>query len=119
MRNVYEVLREKEEAIEQVRREIESLRAATSRIAEETNSRSNIFARPGKCLETVKDTIDQTRDALGPPVPPAAEVMDEVLDKLRARLTEAVENESRLKGSRRISRHLKQMATSFLRSPLG
>jgi sugar-specific transcriptional regulator TrmB len=119
VRNVYEVLREKEEAIERVRREIERLRSATSRMTEEATSGSNNSATPGKCLETMKDTIDQTGDALAPPVPPATEVMDEVLDKLRVRLAEAVENESKLKGSRRISRHLKQMATSLLRSPLG
>lgn len=120
MRNIYEVLREKEEAVAQVRREIETLRSATPfpwRASEE-NTRLDRSERPAECLEVMRGAVGQTEDELGPPVTPAVDEMEEALDKIRTRLVEAADSESKLRGPKKISRHLRHMAASLLGTTL-
>ena len=118
MRNVYEVLREKEEAVAQVRREIETLRSATPWLVSEKNTRLDISERPAEYLEVMKEAVGQTGDALGPPLTPAVDEMEEALDKIRMRLVEAADDESKLRGPKKISRHLRHMAASLLGTTL-
>ena len=114
MRNIYEVLREKEEAVARVRREIETLRSATPWLASEKNTRLDRSERTAECLEVMREAVGQTGGAIGPPATPAVDEMDEALDKIRTRLVEAADNESKLRGPKKISRHLKHMAASLL-----
>ena len=51
MRNVYDVLREKQKCVEQVRREVEALRLTAQLVNETENPPVNI-ATPGSDLET-------------------------------------------------------------------
>ena len=118
MRNIYEVLREKEEAVARVRREIETLRSATPWLASEKNTRLDRSERTAECLEVMKEAVGQTREALGLPATPVADEMEEALDKIRKRLVEAAENEFRLRGPKKISRHLRHMAASLLGTTL-
>lgn len=59
MRDVYEVLREKENSLEQVRREVEALRLAVQLINESEGSPANIAVR-GDDLETRDDEVSAT-----------------------------------------------------------
>jgi hypothetical protein len=118
VRNIYEVLREKEEAVAQVRREIETLRSATPWLASEKNTRLDIFERRAECLEVMREAVGRTGDGLGPPVTPAVDEMEEALDKIRTRLVEAADNESKLRGPKKISHHLRHMAASLLGTTL-
>jgi hypothetical protein len=51
MRNIYDVLREKQKCVEQVRREVEALRLTAQLVNETENHPANI-ATPGSDLET-------------------------------------------------------------------
>jgi hypothetical protein len=83
-------VREKEDAIEQVRREVEALRSVTPLLPD------------AEALRTVAPLlVDETED----------------LDlEVRARLVEATENDSKLGRARKISRQLRHFATPFAAS---
>ena len=114
MRNVYEVLREKENAIERVRREVEALRSAASLLANQKHARSNISTRPADYQQVSTETFSEPKEAVDTVEPLVADEMEDVLAKIRARLIEAAENESKLGRSKRISRHLRQIAAPLL-----
>jgi hypothetical protein len=65
VRDIYEVLREKEDAIKRVRREVEALRSVTPLLDDETGARSNIPAGPAVRMEA---TTEKKPPVTGPPV---------------------------------------------------
>jgi hypothetical protein len=119
VRDIYEVLREKEDAIERVRREVEALRSVSFLLDDET-ARSNIAAPPAAHREVRTETamVSQQRDALSTAVPLFADETDDVLAKIRARLIEAAENDSKLGRSKKISRRLRHIAAPLLGASL-
>ena len=113
MRDVHEVLREKENAIERIRREVEALRSVKLLLTHETGSRSSIPAPPVACREVETEALSQLGEARNP----ASLLTDETehaLAKIRARLIEAAENDSKPGIAKKISRQLRQIA-----APLG
>ena len=113
MRNVYEVLKEKEDAVERVRREVAALRSVTPLLADESDVKSNI---PGSvaCRKVGTEPVSQLRDALRTVAPLLADEFEEHIVKLRARLIEAAEHDPNLCGSETVSRHLRHIAASWL-----
>jgi len=115
LQNVYEVLREKERAIERVRREIEALRSVSPLLADKTDARLNLSARPAAREEST-DTISQLGEALRTVAPLLADETEGIDPAIRARLIEAGENDSKLRESKKISRHLRLIAAPLLGS---
>jgi hypothetical protein len=118
VRDIYEVLREKEDAIERVRREVEALRSVSFLLDDETGARSNIPAPPAARREVRTEMVSQQRDALSTAVPLFADETDDALAKIRARLIEAAENDSNLGRSKKISRRLRHIAAPLLGTSL-
>jgi hypothetical protein len=116
VRDVYKVLREKEDAIEQVRREVEALRSVTPFLSD---SRSTI-PQPTVRREAKRETISQP---LGEALRTVALLLvDEAEDfdpEVRARLVEGAEIQFQSGRARRISRQLCHLATPLLRTNLG
>jgi hypothetical protein len=115
VRDVYEVLREKEDAIEQVRREVEALRSVTPLLSD---SRSTV-PQPAFCREARTKTISQQ---LGEALRTVALLLvDETEDfdpEVRARLVEGGEIQFQSGRARRISRQLWHFATPLPRTNL-
>ena len=112
MRGVYEVLREKEDAIERVRREIEALRSVTPWLADE-DARSNIPAQPAVRGEVRTDTVMQLGEALRIVAPLLVDETGDLPAEIRARLVEAGEN-AKLGRAKKISRQLRHIAAPLL-----
>jgi hypothetical protein len=106
MRDVYHVLREKVEAIEQVRREVEALRSVSPLLAD---ARSNSFHEEARTL-----TSSEMGDALRTVAPLLTDETEDINPELRARLIEAGENDFNQSTSRRISRQLRHLAAPWL-----
>ena len=115
MRDIYEVLREKENSIKRVRREVEALRSVTRLLADETGARSNSPELPVARRELRTGTVTQQGGpSTATPLP--ANEMDDVLAAIRTRAIEAAEAESTLGTAKRISRELKRIAAPLLGS---
>jgi len=112
VRNVYELLREKESAMEQLRREVAALRSVTSLLADGSDASSNISVPPGICREDGTETVSQLGDALHTIAMLRADENEEYLVKLRARRIEAAESDFRR--SKTISGQLRHVAASWL-----
>lgn len=109
MRNVYDVLREKEYAIERLRREVEALRSVTPLLAD---ARSNI-PQSATCTEARLEMASELGEALRAVAPL---LVDDALDldpEIRARLVEATERESRLGRTAKILHQLRHKARGF------
>jgi HEAT repeat protein len=107
MRDVYKVLREKVDAIEQVRREVEALRSVSPLL---TDARSNSFHLAAH-REVGNMTSSEMGDALRTVAPLLIDETEDVNPQLRARLIEAGENQ----GTRRkISQQLRHLAAPWL-----
>jgi len=115
VRDIYEVLREKEAAIESVRREVEALRLVIPLLGHarpsipqadvSRDARTEPGSQEGEALRTVAPLlVDETED-LDPEV--------------RARLIEAAESDSKLGRAHRISRQLRHIAAPLLGANLG
>jgi hypothetical protein len=116
VRDVYEVLREKEDAIEQVRREVEALRSVTPLLAD---SRSTI-PEPAVRREAGTETIShQLGEALRTVAPLLVDETEDFDPEVRARLVEGAEIQFQSGRARRISRQLWHFATPLLRANLG
>jgi hypothetical protein len=108
VRDVYMVLREKEDAIQRVRREVEALRSATPLLAD---ARSNTLqVRNNGRTETASGLAEALR-TVAPLLVDNAEEFD---PEIRARLVEAAENDSHLSSAKRISRQLRHLAMPLL-----
>jgi len=118
VQNVYEVLREKEHAIERVRREIEALRSVSPLLADKIDARLNISEQPAARGEGRTDTVSQLREALRTVAPLLADGTEGLDPAIRARLIEAGENDSKLRGSKKISRQLRLIAAPLLGASL-
>jgi hypothetical protein len=116
VRDVYEVLREKEEAIEQVRREVEALRSVTPLLSD---ARSTIRQPAVRREAGTETTSQQLGEALRTVAPLLVDENEDLDPEVRARLVEATENDSKLGGVRKISRQLRHFATPLLRANLG
>ena len=114
MRDIYEVLREKEDAIERVRREVNALRSVTPLLVDKMAARLNVSAPPAAGGEVRSEMVSQVVDALSTAAPLLADETDAVLAKLRARLVEAAENDAKLGRAQKISRQLRHIAAPLL-----
>src|ERR1700745_618667 len=103
-------MREKEDAIERVRREIEALHSVTLLLADETDTRSNIRAGPAVRIEATTQTVSQQGEVLSTAAPLLADERDEALAKIRVRLIDAADNDSKLGRAREISHQLRNIA---------
>ena len=112
--NLHEVLREKENAMERIRREVEAVRSVTPSLAHETEAGSNILVSPVVCREVETEAIRQPGEARNPVTPLLIDETDRALAQIRARLIEAAENDSKLGRAKRISRQLRQIAAPVL-----
>lgn len=124
MRNVYEVLREKEDAIERVRREVEALRSVTPLLVtpllvDKLDARLNVSAPSAARWEARTETVSELGEALRTVAPLLADETEDLLAKVRARLVEAAENDSKLSRAKTISRQLRQIAAPLLGANLG
>jgi hypothetical protein len=116
VRDVYEVLREKEQAIEQVRREVEALRSVTPLLSDARSTIPQPVVHREANTETVSQELGEALRTV------ASLLLDETEDfdpEVRARLVEATENDSKLGRARKISRQLRHFATPLLRANLG
>jgi hypothetical protein len=124
VRNVYEVLREKEDAIERVRREVEALRSVTPLLVtpllvDKLDARLNVSAPSAARWEARTETVSELGEALRTVAPLLADETEDLLAKIRARLVEAAENDSKLSRAKTISRQLRQIAAPLLGANLG
>jgi hypothetical protein len=114
VRDVYEVLREKEQAIEQVRREVEALRSVTPLLSD---ARSTI-PQPAVRRGAGRETISQLGEALRTVAPLLVDETEDFDPEVRARLVEGAEKQFQSGRARRISRQLLHFATPLLRANL-
>jgi hypothetical protein len=112
LRDFYEVLREKEDAIEQVRREVEALRSVTPLLSD---VRSNV-PQTGIVRAATSETADQLGEALRTVAPLLADETEEFDPAIRARLVEAAENDSNLGRAKGISRQLRWLTAPLQRA---
>lgn len=109
VRDVYIVLREKEEAIEQVRREVEALRSVSPLLADARSNALQVAVRMDGRTQTASRLGEALRTV-------AALLVDETEDldpEVRARLVEAAENGSKIGRAKQISRQLRHLAIPF------
>jgi len=110
MRDVYQVLREKVDAIAQVRREVEALRSVSPLLAD---ARSNsLYLAEHKEARAL--TSSEMGDALRTVAPLLIDETDDVTPELRARLIEAGENDFKQGAGTKISRQLRHLAAPWL-----
>jgi hypothetical protein len=114
VRDIYEVLREKEDAIERVRREVRALRSVPPLLDDKMDARLNVSAPLAAGGEARTEMTGQEVDALSTAAPLLADETDDVLAKIRARLIEAAENDAKLGRAQKISRQLKHIAAPLL-----
>ena len=112
MQNIQQLLKEKEDAIEQVRRELEALRSVTPLLSDSV---------PGLLLsfpyrDAENETSTQLGEALRTVAPLLVDEADEFDPEIRARLVQAAENDSNLSRVQRISLQLKHITAPFLGS---
>ena len=110
MRDIQQLLREKEEAIEQVRREVEALRSVTPLLSESGIfiPQSFVYGKAG--IETDAAIVA----ALATVGPLLADEHDEFDPGIRARLAEAAENQFKLSTTNGLSRQLRRIAAPLL-----
>jgi hypothetical protein len=110
VRDIEEVLREKERAIEQLRREIEALYSVTPLLDGGKSSNPQAEWRSEMNIETASDLGDALRTA----APLLMDDADEFDPGVRARLVEAGESECNRGRGRSLSRHLRHIAAPLL-----
>jgi len=111
MRDIQQLLREKEEAIEKLRREVEALRSVTPLLSESGVFIPRSFVNQKAGIET-DAAIGAALVTVGPLL---ADEKDEFDPGIRARLAEAAENDLKLSGTKGISRQLRRIAAPLLR----
>ncbi len=113
MRDIHAVLREKQNALEQLRRDLQALRSVTPLLDEDIGRGMDIPVPPVARQEVRTESATQQEEALGTAVPLFADETD-VLAEIRARLVEAAENDPKLGRSNKISRTLRHIAGPLL-----
>ena len=83
MRDVYEVLGEKKNAVERLRREVAALRSVAW-LVDETDTTSNVPAQPDVYVEAGSDTISRQREALRTAAPLLADDPYDLADRIRS-----------------------------------
>jgi periplasmic protein TonB len=84
VRDVYEILREKENAVERVRREVEALRSVVPWLADEAAIRSKVPVHPSVPMEAATEMVSRQREALRKASPFVADETYDLADKIRA-----------------------------------
>ena len=110
MRDIQELLKEKERAIEQVRRQVEALRSVCPLLSHAGPN----TPQPAVCWELGAEKDNQLGEALRAVAPLLVEETDEFDPSLRARLVEAAERDRNLGRTRKISHQLRQMVAPLL-----
>src|ERR1700758_2623543 len=83
MRDVYEVLGEKKNAVERLRREVAALRSVAW-LADETATLSNVPVQPNIYIESASERVSRHREALRTAAPLLADEAYDVADRIRA-----------------------------------
>jgi periplasmic protein TonB len=83
MRDVYEVLGEKKNAVERLRREVAALRSVAG-LVDETATISNVPVQPNVCMEAATETVSRHREALRTAGPLLADEAYDLADRIRA-----------------------------------
>jgi hypothetical protein len=115
VRDIFEVLREKEAAIERVRREVKALRLVTPLLAHASPS----IPQPAVSREARTEPVSQEGEALRTVAPLLVDETEDLDPEVRTRLIEAAENDSKLGRAQRISRQLRHIAAPLLGANLG
>jgi hypothetical protein len=110
VRNINEILEEKELAIERLRREIEALQSVTPLFAE---PRAIADTSPAS-LQPTNESAQQLHEALRTVAPLLLDDAEELDPDLRARLADASEADCRQMANSRLTRHLKQITAPLL-----
>jgi hypothetical protein len=111
VRDVYEVLREKESAIEQVRLEVEALYSITPLLSVTDATIPQLAVGGEASTETVSQQLAEALRSVAPLLVDETEDFD---PGVRARLVEGAEKQFQSGRARRISRQLRQFATPWL-----
>lgn len=101
MRDIQQLLREKEDAIEQVRQEIDALRSVTPLLSDRVPVNA-LYEETGADAELVA--------ALRTVAPLLVDETDEFDPRIRARLVEAAESDFNLSTARKLSHQLRHIA---------
>ncbi|HWX92054.1 MAG TPA: hypothetical protein VNY29_05425 [Terriglobales bacterium] len=115
MRDIYEVLREKEDAMGRVRREVKALRLAMPLLVDAKTS----IPQPVVSTEANTEQVSQLGEALRTVAPLLVDETKDLDPEVRARLIEAAENDSKLGRAQKISRQLRHIAAPLLGANLG
>jgi hypothetical protein len=110
VRDIQQLLREKEGSIEQIRREIEALRSVTMLLLDAAPKSPQFSC----CEEPKTEPPVELGAALRTVAPMLVDEADEFDPEIRARLVEAAERDFNLSTANRISRHLRHMAGPLL-----
>ncbi len=111
MRDIEQLLREKEEAIKQVRREVEALRSVTPLLSESGIFIPRSFVYGDAGIET-DAALGEALVTVGPLL---TDDKDEFDPEIRARLADAAENDLKLSSEGGISRQLRRITRPLLR----
>jgi hypothetical protein len=110
MRDVYSLLREKENAIEKIRREVQALRSVSPLLVDAGSS----TCQPDIGRQATNGAVNELGEALRTAAPLLADDAEDFDPEIRARLVEASERDFKLGRKRKISRHLKYIAFPWL-----
>jgi hypothetical protein len=110
VRDIQELLKEKECAIEQLRREVEALRSVSPLLSDAGPD----IPHPVVLCQTSTERASQLGDDLRTIAPLLVDETDEFDPGLRARLVEAAESERNLSRKRTIRHQLRQLAAPLL-----
>jgi hypothetical protein len=111
VRDVYDVLREKENAVERARQEVEVLRSVAPLLANETE-RSKL--EPAVRREATTEKVKQLREALRTVAPLLADEAYDLVAKIRARRIEEEANDAKLARAKKIFRQLRRITAPLL-----
>jgi protein TonB len=84
VRDVYEILREKEHAVERVRREVEALRSVAPWLTEEAATRSRVPLQQSVPMEAPREMVSRQREALRRATSPVADETRDLAGKIRS-----------------------------------
>ena len=113
MRDIQQLLKEKEGTIEKLRREIEALRSVTALLSD---ARPNC-PQPSICKDAKTETSSsQLGAALRAVAPLLIDETNEFDPEIRARLVEAAETDFKMSTGKKIPRHLRHFAGPLLGS---
>ena len=109
MRDIQEVLHEKQQAMERVRSEVEALRSLTPLLSE-----AGLFTAKPTSVERENETYAATLGNALQTAGPLLVEEDGFDPEVRARLVEAAENAQKLSSANRFSRGLKRIAAAIV-----